>query len=62
VALDGPGLMLGNNMSLVLNPTVPSSVLNKKHYAIADHRVREAIAARIMRLLYIKSEKMSLIP
>jgi hypothetical protein len=36
VALDGPSLMLGDNMSVVLNTTVPSSVL-KKHNAIAYH-------------------------
>jgi hypothetical protein len=57
VALDGPELMLGDNMSVVLNTTVPSSVLKKKHNAIAYHRVREAIAARIMKLAYIKSEE-----
>jgi hypothetical protein len=57
VALYGPALMLGDNMSVVLNTTVPSSVLNKKHNAIAFHHVREAIAARIMRFAYIKSEE-----
>jgi hypothetical protein len=57
VALDGPALMLGDNMSVVLNTTVPSSVLKKNHNAIAYHRVREAIAARIMRFAYIKSEE-----
>jgi hypothetical protein len=57
VALDGPTLMLGDNMSVVLNNTVPSSVLKKKHNAIAYHRVREAIAARIIRFVYIKSEE-----
>jgi hypothetical protein len=56
VALDGQALMLGDNMSVVLNTTVPSSVLKKKHYAIAYHRVREAIAAR-MRFAYIKIEE-----
>jgi hypothetical protein len=30
VALDGPALMLGDNMSVVLNTTVPSSFLKKK--------------------------------
>jgi hypothetical protein len=57
VSLDGPALMLGDNMSEVLNNTVPSSVLNKKHNAIAHHRVSEAIAARIMRFAYIKSKE-----
>jgi hypothetical protein len=42
VALDGSELMLGDSMSVVLNTTVPSSVLKKKHNAIAYHRVREA--------------------
>jgi glycosylphosphatidylinositol transamidase (GPIT) subunit GPI8 len=59
VALDGLALMLDDNMSVVLNNTFPSSVLNKKHNEIVYHRVREAIATRIMRLAYIKSEKMS---
>jgi hypothetical protein len=57
LALDGPELMLGDSMSVVLNTTVPSSVLKKKHNAIAYHRVREAIAARIMRFAYIESEE-----
>jgi hypothetical protein len=59
VQLDGPALMLVDNMSVDLNTTVPSSVLKKKHNAIAYHRVREAIAAtaRIMRFAYIKSEE-----
>jgi hypothetical protein len=56
VALDGPALMLGDNTSVVLNTIVPSSVLKKKHSAIACHRVREDITARIMRFEYIKSE------
>jgi hypothetical protein len=55
VALDGPALMLGDNMSLFLNTIVPSSVLKKNHNAIAYHRVREVIAARIMWFAYIKS-------
>jgi hypothetical protein len=55
VALDGPALMLGDNMSVVLSTTVPSSVLKKKHNAIAYHLLREAIVARIMRFAYIKS-------
>jgi hypothetical protein len=49
VALHVPALMLGDNMSIVLSATVPSSVLKKKHNSIAYHHVREAIAARIMR-------------
>jgi hypothetical protein len=57
VALDGPELMLGDNMSVVVNTTVPSSVLKKKHGAIVYHWVREAIAARIMKFSFIISEE-----
>jgi hypothetical protein len=57
LALDGSALMLGDNMSVFLNITVPSSVLKKKHNAIAYQLVREAIAARIMSFAYIKSEE-----
>jgi hypothetical protein len=49
--------MLGDNMSVVLNTSITSSVLKEKHNAIAYHRVREAIAAGIMRFAYIKIEE-----
>jgi hypothetical protein len=45
------------NMSLVLNITSLSSVLKKMHNGIAYHRVREAIALKMMKFSYIKSEK-----
>ena len=56
VPLDGPAMLLGDNMSVVLNTTVPSSVLKKKHCAIGYHCVREAIAAKILRFAHIPSE------
>ena len=46
VPLDGPALILSDNMSVVLNNTVPSSVLKKKHLGIDYYRVREAISAK----------------
>ena len=56
VPIDGPAMMFGDNQSVVLNTTVPSSVLKKKHHACAYHRVREAIAAKIIKFAHIKSE------
>jgi hypothetical protein len=44
-ALDGPELILGHNMSAVLNTTIPPSVFKKKHNAIVCQLVREDIAA-----------------
>ena len=35
-------------MSVVVNTTIPSSNLKKKHQACNYHRVREAIASRIL--------------
>jgi hypothetical protein len=57
VALDGPELILGDNLSVVLNTTASSSILKKKNNAIAYHRVRKAIAAMLMRFSCIKSEE-----
>ena len=57
MTLDGPTLELGDNKSVVLNTTVPSCALKKKHNAIAYLRVREEIAAKVMRFACIKSEE-----
>jgi hypothetical protein len=43
-------------MSLVLNTSVPSRALKKKHYPIAYHRVREVAAAKILRFAHINSK------
>jgi hypothetical protein len=57
VALDGLSLMLGDNMSVVFNTTVPSSVLKKKNNLIEYHFVRESTAAMIMRFSNVKGEE-----
>jgi len=49
--------MIGDNILLELNTLVPSSILNKKCNAISYHRMHKAIAAKIMRLTYVKSEE-----
>jgi hypothetical protein len=54
VPIDGPALLLGDNNSVgVLNTSIPSSILKKKHHACAYHRVREAIAGGIMNFIHI---------
>jgi hypothetical protein len=57
VALDEPLLIFGEKVRGVMNNTVPSSVLKKKHNEIIYHQFIEAFAARIMRFSYIKSEE-----
>ena len=56
VPVDGLSLMLGDNNSVVLNTSVPSSVLKKKHHACAYHQVCKAIAGRIVNFVHIQSE------
>ena len=50
IPLDGPANMLCDNQSVVVNSQKPHSTLHKKHNAICYHRVREAVAARIIRV------------
>ncbi|MEM1009829.1 MAG: Ty1/Copia family ribonuclease HI, partial [Myxococcota bacterium] len=53
VPLKGPTHLFGDNQLVVTSTTLPSSTLKKKHNAIAYHKIRETIAARIMMLHHI---------
>ncbi len=55
VPVEGPTLMLGDNQSVIISTTMASSALNKKHNAIAYHRVREAIAAKILCFYHVST-------
>lgn len=48
-----PSLLFCDNKGAVLNTTMPSSTLKKKHNAIAYHRVREAVAAKVVQVAHI---------
>ena len=49
--------MFGDNQSVLTNSTVPHSQLNKRHNALAYHRVREAIAVAVIKFFKIDSTK-----
>ena len=53
--LEDSALMLGDNNSVVLNTTMPSSVLKKKHSAVSFHRVKETIATGVVKFSHIPS-------
>ena len=53
VLIDGASNVMCDNKSVVTNSTEPASVLKKKHNAICYHRVREAVAAKIIRIAHI---------
>ena len=57
VPIDGPVMMYGDNKSVILSSTMPSLILKKKHLSCCYYRIREAIAARILRFEYVKSER-----
>jgi len=48
IVLEDTSMLVGDNMSVVVNTTLPSSALKKKHQACNYHCIREAIAGRII--------------
>ena len=54
--MEESALMLGDNKSVVLNTTMPSSVLKKKHCVVSYHKICEMIACKVLRYASIKSE------
>jgi hypothetical protein len=56
VKVEKTSLMIGDNMSVVVNTMSPSSQLKKKHLAISYHQVQESIACGMMDFGHIPSE------
>ena len=48
VPLEGPAQVFCDNQGVVMNASIPESVLTKKHNAINYHAVREAAAAGVL--------------
>ena len=57
IPITGPSHILCDNKGVVLNTTLPSSTLKKKHNAIAYHRVREAVAAKVAKVSHIEGKE-----
>ena len=53
IPLDGPAWLFGDNQSVITSSTIPHSNLNKHHNALSYHRVREAIAAKVMYFIHV---------
>ena len=56
VPINGPAYLFGDNQSVVTSSTLPHSGLNKRWNALSYHRVREAVAAKLVRFYHIKGE------
>ncbi len=50
MAIEGPTNVFCDNQSVVTNVANPESTLNKRHNAIAYHKVRECVAAKALRI------------
>jgi hypothetical protein len=57
IPIDGPTNVFCDNKSVITNSTVPTSTLKKKHNSIAYHRVREAVAAGILRIAKVHTSE-----
>jgi hypothetical protein len=53
VPVNARSYMFGDNQSVVTNSTIPHSSLHKRHNALAYHRVREMIAAKVLAYYWI---------
>ncbi len=53
IPIVGPTNVFCDNQSVVMNASIPTSVLNKRHNSISYHRVREAQAAGTIRVGWI---------
>jgi hypothetical protein len=53
--LDGAVNMFGDNQSVVISTTIPSSQLKKKIHACAYHRIREMITCKAIRFIHCQS-------
>ena len=53
VPVKAKSFMFGDNQAVVTNSSIPHSSLNKRHNALAYHRVREMIAAKILGYYWI---------
>ncbi len=53
IPIQGPSFLFGDNRSVVDSSSIPQSKLSKRHVALSYHRVREAVAAGMIRFEWI---------
>ena len=49
--------MFGDNKSVVMNSIIPQCILKKRYNKLSYHRVREAIAAKILEFYWCSSSQ-----
>jgi hypothetical protein len=53
VPLEGKAYAFGDNESVVTSSTIPHSKLGKRHNALNYHRVREAVASKMLAFIHL---------
>ena len=56
VPMKGPSYMFGDNLAVVNSASIPDDTLKKRRNTLSYHRVREVIAADIIRSIHIESK------
>ena len=57
IEVEGPTLLLGDNLGVIQSATKIDGMLKKKHVAISYHRVREAVASGTVVISHIPSNQ-----
>ena len=57
VPMNGPSIMFGDNLAVINSSAIPDDTLKKRHNALSYHRVREAIAAKIIKFYHIDGKE-----
>jgi hypothetical protein len=57
VPVEGPSVMFGDNLAVVNSASIPEDTLKKRHNALSYHRVREAIAAKVLKFHHISGKE-----
>ena len=56
VPIRDQSFMFGDNKTVIDGSTIPHAKLHKRHNALSFHRVREAVASKMVRIYYIPGE------
>ena len=56
VQVTRPTAVIGDNAAVIINATIPESLLNKKHVAISYHKTWDCVAAGVVHPLKIDSK------
>lgn len=56
VSVEGPSMMFGDNLAVLNSASILEDTLKKRHNALSYHRVRKAIAAKVLKFHHISGK------